>query len=595
MVASACSHLGRQSHLHLQGPDPAEGAEISSLTSQDPSRRPAEFAFAKSLKVTQSEPLRGLEFVSEGEREQWLSRAEAYIELRKGNVDQELGRGFSQDCDPVDPFCWLYRKSLEPPPPRRARPREVGPPRVSAAQVRQWLLGGEYDRLKEVSERDIRRGVASFRDLTSLNRAVDRSGLLEACELPFVSMAFASKFEEHLPAQEVRHRVVELYERAANCDEGLTGVRASFRAAVMGLWVYGCTRALPYLERIAFHPEVSDYQSRGLYWILSCRQEFSGQQELLARAASALQSRYPLSLQNILASAQDSSGEMKIHQFLSRQDTQVWLRLPQEQDPDLVNAWLGAIESLEELDERGLAREALLELTRRWLDGEIEALAPALRLYLAVLLDRHEDHLNKFRIMAPLLRDHQELLSRSSLKLFYPNNYFEVETGDEFEVRARKENQWGVDTHLLLALIRQESAFQRRARSPAGARGLMQLMPRTARSFERVSLEDLYDPEINKRIGSQYLRQLLRRYDGDVEVVLAAYNAGPSRIGEWRRRYPTEDRMLFVDLFPFRETRDYVAAIARNYFWYSQLYGQNQDLPQPNRASFQLLSPVLEN
>ena len=70
-----------------------------------------------------------------------------------------------------------------------------------------------------------------------------------------------------------------------------------------------------------------------------------------------------------------------------------------------------------------------------------------------------------------------------------------------------------------------------------------------------------------------YLRKRLAQYNGDVELTLAAYNAGFSRVDDWKRRYPTENRILFLDLIPFRETRDYVSSILRNYYWYTKLYG----------------------
>ena len=64
----------------------------------------------------------------------------------------------------------------------------------------------------------------------------------------------------------------------------------------------------------------------------------------------------------------------------------------------------------------------------------------------------------------------------------------------------------------------------------------------------------------------------MNRYDGDASLALAAYNAGANRIDEWTRRYPVKDKILFLDLIPFKETRQYISSIARNYFWYTSLY-----------------------
>jgi soluble lytic murein transglycosylase-like protein len=77
----------------------------------------------------------------------------------------------------------------------------------------------------------------------------------------------------------------------------------------------------------------------------------------------------------------------------------------------------------------------------------------------------------------------------------------------------------------------------------------------------------------------RFFSRLVERYDGNVEFALAAYNAGPERVDVWRMRYPVENRLLFLDLIPFKETREYVASIARNYYWYQRLYPASGQAP----------------
>jgi soluble lytic murein transglycosylase len=139
-----------------------------------------------------------------------------------------------------------------------------------------------------------------------------------------------------------------------------------------------------------------------------------------------------------------------------------------------------------------------------------------------------------------------------------------------FDVVSRYEQK--ADPYLITALMRQESAFNDRARSPVGARGLMQLMPKTARRMERVSKDALYRPDVNIRLGVRFFSGLVEHYGGEAPLALAAYNAGPINVDTWQARYPVQNQLLFVDLIPFRETREYVASIARNYFWYKKLY-----------------------
>ena len=139
-----------------------------------------------------------------------------------------------------------------------------------------------------------------------------------------------------------------------------------------------------------------------------------------------------------------------------------------------------------------------------------------------------------------------------------------------------------VDPGLVLALIREESFFRSDARSPANAYGLMQLLQGTAREIAggsglRVKARDLYDPEINIRLGLNYLKTLLDRYDGRLYLALAAYNAGIARVDQWLQDFPGTSEDEFIEMIPFTETRNYVKNILRNYFFYRYYY--NPDKP----------------
>jgi Transglycosylase SLT domain len=107
-----------------------------------------------------------------------------------------------------------------------------------------------------------------------------------------------------------------------------------------------------------------------------------------------------------------------------------------------------------------------------------------------------------------------------------------------------------LDPDLVNSVIHAESGFNSRAVSPKGARGLMQLMPGTA---NQLGVNDAFDPQANVTGGSRYLRELLERYNFDLVKALAAYNAGPQRVEQYR------------GVPPFRETRAYVARIVHEY------------------------------
>ena len=142
-------------------------------------------------------------------------------------------------------------------------------------------------------------------------------------------------------------------------------------------------------------------------------------------------------------------------------------------------------------------------------------------------------------------------------------------------IQSSKEN--GLDPALVASLIRQESNFNPRATSPVGARGLMQLMPPVGRTLARqkgipnYSDSLLYDPAVNIRLGTAHLSGLLRR-TSNIERVLAAYNAGESRVARWIQKTGASDPEVFTERIPFVETRDYVRSIVRNRAFYSMLY-----------------------
>ena len=146
-------------------------------------------------------------------------------------------------------------------------------------------------------------------------------------------------------------------------------------------------------------------------------------------------------------------------------------------------------------------------------------------------------------------------------RLRYPLGYEQI-------VRGHARN-YRLDPALLAAVIYQESKFHARAKSDSGAIGLMQLQPRTAQGIAirtggtRFRVEDLYEPEINVRYGSWYLRHLLDRY-GDEETALAAYNAGQQNVDEWRR---TGEGIAFA------ETRAYVKRVEKLKRIYRDAYG----------------------
>ena len=140
-----------------------------------------------------------------------------------------------------------------------------------------------------------------------------------------------------------------------------------------------------------------------------------------------------------------------------------------------------------------------------------------------------------------------------------------------------------VDRAVIYAFMRQESAFKVRAKSHAGARGLMQLMPATAsyiaqRRFRGRARNKLFDPELNIALGQKYLNYLIdhQNVGGDMFLLAAAYNGGPGNLGKWQRRVSkiSTDPLMFIESIPARETRQFIERVLSNLWIYRERLGQ---------------------
>lgn len=140
--------------------------------------------------------------------------------------------------------------------------------------------------------------------------------------------------------------------------------------------------------------------------------------------------------------------------------------------------------------------------------------------------------------------------------------------------------EYGFHPLLLFSLIRQESLFEGFVRSSAGARGLMQIIPRTGEEIaanlgwpETYTHEDLYRPHVSLRLGVEYLNRQRQNFDGDLYAALAAYNGGPGNTFRWIQ-LAKNDPDLFMEVIPFAETRSYIRRIYENFMIYRFLYSR---------------------
>lgn len=365
-----------------------------------------------------------------------------------------------------------------------------------------------------------------------------------------LSAAALRRIETGLPAHSVQEAMERLYEHAAAClqptDDGYEATH--FRQALLRkLWnnVEGARAAI----NRAVTAVNSDEKSRVLFWAGALAKDTEARQRHWER----LVEEYPLSFHALEVWRQRN---MDPHSLFTQRDPVSLSRKAIGQDGEVQDSlhWLETLYILGRVD---AAQKFARWISRTYKDE----LTPSNMLYISALKSRRGTPLNSITFLTRQVAENPEILNEQTLKMLFPKPYFDV-----FD-RASP----NTDTFLILSVARQESGFNPNARSHANARGLLQIMPGTARHLTGKRRNDLYNTEVNARLGVKYLSHLIEQF-GSVEYALAAYNAGPGRIPEWRGRYPTQDMALFLDLIPFKETRGYVTNILRNNYWYERIY-----------------------
>ncbi|MGE0614404.1 MAG: DUF1284 domain-containing protein [Bacteriovoracia bacterium] len=321
----------------------------------------------------------------------------------------------------------------------------------------------------------------------------------------------------------------------------------------MGAYLEGdASDALDKFQQFLADFPQSQMKFRALFWVGKIF-EGKGRGEDAKKAYQSVIEGSPLSYYGILASY--ASG-IRLESYIDASLPKV-----QPRAPFLEAKELQALDRAEMFFAENAHEAASTEMQQ--LSARSALPAPYL-MYLVAQNDAQMNYLQSFRIIGELLqRGSRELVSTYGLRSIFPLAYRDVIQKQALDAR--------LDPLLVLSLIKQESAFEADAISSSGALGLMQLMPFTAvETDDTVFQTEVVQPEVNVRVGCKYFASLLSQFKGNIALSLAGYNAGPHRAKKWlQAAKPKWGLLEFVESIPFTETREYVASIIRNYFWYS--------------------------
>ena len=172
-----------------------------------------------------------------------------------------------------------------------------------------------------------------------------------------------------------------------------------------------------------------------------------------------------------------------------------------------------------------------------------------------------------YNLLSPDLTYSPHYGKKEEWRLLYPTPYLEVV--------LKLAGEFNVPVQLIYSIMRAETYYRESLSSNVGALGLMQIMPQT---FEKISkfggikIKDPMDPYDSMKASVWYLSKLLKRFDNNLIAATAAYNAGPHNVSDWISRYGGREAYLFVEMIPYKETRDYVKKVMKFYMIYSYIY-----------------------
>jgi hypothetical protein len=396
-------------------------------------------------------------------------------------------------------------------------------------------------------------------------RILDESNLKEfanklknkeaVCRHPEVTAAFVERMETFLPKNDIYLGMKEIYSDLKTC---LPADTKAFHRIHMLMGFLSLSKKEWDLAHEALHA-TSQYshpdQEPVLFWLGVLQQRRTGSlwSDEKPAAWKTLLKKHPYNYYSILV--YQLRQEDPILSGVLRPTTIV---LSDSEGDSLVNRVSRLLDFLLDAHQEKLAHDLAesIWLLRVPFETASEAYKLGFLMSNAKFYRGSISYLNRGRIV-----DQDRRLSFNLFKRLYPFDLYHL-------VEDLKETS--LETNFILSLMRRESAFDSTALSSAGASGLMQVMPGTAKIYVKdIQPEALLDPKKAIQIGTRHLEKL-RKLHKEPHYILAAYNAGDAKPSEWKKRYPMT-RHLWIPLIPYRETREYVSAILGSTYWYDRL------------------------
>lgn len=555
-LADGPTRTTAQSREGMSAESSPEAAEDATAADFDAGNDEALAAVLEESSATQDgldETPRERAALNDSDWRRYAVRFDRWLWKEMGDSERE---GYVAECrsGSPDPFCSTVKHAgrLEHYASRTQRPY-VAPPARVVEPVLFAFRKSTITNWKKIRNADLPPILAGLKALDSSQRAaVEKKALNEATCPNKVSIAVAALLEDSAKTPADYRRISQLFERGAKCTRRHEARDRENYLTRAALYRWMAKDYVKVASLLGNAKPTDAYSGRSLYWLLRAEEEL-GRKAAAEKTYRRLRTDHALSFHAILAAVErgHDPGE-------SVAPTASPLAASTRK-----RAIAKFIAQIEQLRAAGRQRSAEI-VARLALEGRFRAETDA-RVYIASLADPYV----KVTTMPPLLIAVRRLWTRAPLQVAYPTDFLPA-------ARSAVAGNPGVDPFFLLALCRKESAFDARAVSPADAQGLCQILPQTARRVNGNDRFDLLDPTQNLRIGAKYLQQLFAEFEAKPALAAAAYNAGEEAVRRWRQRLGSiSDPVLALDLTPYRETRDYVAQVLGNYFWYRRLYADD--------------------